>query len=460
VSTRLLLIEDNPGDAIIFREKLNESDLEFELVHTQRLKEGLDLIAEQDFDLILCDLSLPDASGLEAVVQVRRAAPKHPIIVLTGLDDATTAAQARHEGVLDYLVKWYQDGESLARYIRYAIAHGNVTEEDKLQQASNRRKRRAAAAAEREPAEPENTPPDSSPPAGVAPSESAPAGPAAAAPAGGEEPLRAALEHARDGIAVVDPGGRVLYANAQARAWMGGDESPWPVTAGARHVVADGIDLEQVATETEWQGRPAFAITLHAAHAVVPGTDLDAGPILEAAQSALSFVEDSERRSRWMADVLSSALDLEQQVRQGVEPKSAPIDLHGRVQQAVRDHRSVALERGMPVRVRANREKVMVLGDRHLIDVLLRRLVLDALLTARPAGVDVELLVDGPVSQLAIEWDVFEDDAAASAASARKLARQVVIRLVDRLRGRVEFERAGGRHRVVVRIPGKEGSTP
>lgn len=119
--TRLLLIEDNPGDALLLREKLNEGELEYELVHADRLKEGLELLARESFDLLFCDLSLPDASGLEAVRAVRKASPETPLIVLTGLDDSTVAAEARSEGAADYFVKWFVDSASLGRYIRYAI---------------------------------------------------------------------------------------------------------------------------------------------------------------------------------------------------------------------------------------------------------------------------------------------------------------------------------------------------
>src|SRR5690606_31111678 len=121
VPVRLLLIEDNPGDAVIFREKLDASPLDAAVVHAVRLKDALDHLGDGGFDLVLVDLSLPDTDGLETVDRVREAAPHLPLIVLTGLDDAVTAAEAKKRGAVDYLVKWYVDSDSLARYIRYAI---------------------------------------------------------------------------------------------------------------------------------------------------------------------------------------------------------------------------------------------------------------------------------------------------------------------------------------------------
>jgi len=121
VPIRLLLIEDNPGDAVIFREKIGASDLDAALVHVPRLADGLEALKGSAFDLLLVDLSLPDSHGLSSVEQVRKAAPHLPLIVLTGLDDAAVAAEAKKRGAVDYLVKWYVDSVSLARYIRYAI---------------------------------------------------------------------------------------------------------------------------------------------------------------------------------------------------------------------------------------------------------------------------------------------------------------------------------------------------
>ncbi|MEM1042916.1 MAG: response regulator [Bacteroidota bacterium] len=124
--TRILLVEDNPGDAVIFRETLDGSELDYDLVHAQRLGEGLEHLGGAAFDILMVDLSLPDAQGMETVGQVRDAAPDVPLIVLTGLDDAASAAEAKRLGAVDYLVKWYVDSTSLARYIRYAIAQYEI----------------------------------------------------------------------------------------------------------------------------------------------------------------------------------------------------------------------------------------------------------------------------------------------------------------------------------------------
>jgi diguanylate cyclase (GGDEF)-like protein len=70
---------------------------------------------------VLLDLSLPDASRLEALMQLRAAAPDVPIVILSGLQDELLAVKAVQEGAQDYLVKGRVDGAAIGRSIRYAV---------------------------------------------------------------------------------------------------------------------------------------------------------------------------------------------------------------------------------------------------------------------------------------------------------------------------------------------------
>ena len=70
---KVLLIEDNPGDARLVREMLAESgEGRFVLYHAERLSTGLDRLSKADFDVVLTDLSLPDTQGLETFARVHR----------------------------------------------------------------------------------------------------------------------------------------------------------------------------------------------------------------------------------------------------------------------------------------------------------------------------------------------------------------------------------------------------
>jgi len=126
---RVLLIEDNPGDARLVREMLVETGgNRFNLEHVERISQGLTRLSQEDFQVILLDLSLPDGHGLETVDRVCNVARHIPVLVLTGLYDETLAIRAVQEGAQDYLVKGQMDGNLLRRAIRYATERKRVEE--------------------------------------------------------------------------------------------------------------------------------------------------------------------------------------------------------------------------------------------------------------------------------------------------------------------------------------------
>ena len=119
---RLLLIEDNTGDARLIREMLSEQVVyNTEIVHVQTIGEAETYLSGHDVDIMLLDLGLPDAMGLIAVRRARTAAPNVALVVLTGSDDDEMAAKALQEGAQDYLIKGQIETRGLVRALRYAI---------------------------------------------------------------------------------------------------------------------------------------------------------------------------------------------------------------------------------------------------------------------------------------------------------------------------------------------------
>ncbi len=147
---RILLVEDNPGDARLIREVLREAvSIRCELMHEQRLSGARERCAEGGVDVVLLDLSLPDAHGLRTVTECLEFAPTLPIIVLTGLDDETVAVQAVQAGAQDYLVKGQVESTLLVRAIRYAMERKRLDLERQQLLASEREARGVAEAAAR-----------------------------------------------------------------------------------------------------------------------------------------------------------------------------------------------------------------------------------------------------------------------------------------------------------------------
>lgn len=117
----ILLIEDNLVDAELLGEFLADEVIDFDLVHTLRLQDGIDRLNQCEFDIVLLDLSLPDGEGMSVVDQVRTQKDSPPIVILTGREDEDLALEILQKGIQDYLPKGRLNGEILVRSIRYAI---------------------------------------------------------------------------------------------------------------------------------------------------------------------------------------------------------------------------------------------------------------------------------------------------------------------------------------------------
>jgi PAS domain S-box-containing protein len=118
---RVLLLEDNPGDARLLRAGLaKEAPGKFTITTAERLSDALARIGAESFDLVLCDLGLPDSEGLATPRAIVATAPALPLIVLTGSHNEDLGRAAIRVGAQDYMVK----GEtklSIARTLHYAI---------------------------------------------------------------------------------------------------------------------------------------------------------------------------------------------------------------------------------------------------------------------------------------------------------------------------------------------------
>jgi diguanylate cyclase (GGDEF)-like protein len=127
LSTKILLVEDNPADARFLREAIAEiTESQFELTLCETLALAIESILCDKTDVVLTNLMLPDAQGSETVRRLHRAAPEVPIVVLTAVENETLAIQSLQEGAQDYLAKGQIDGGSLWRALRYAMERQRV----------------------------------------------------------------------------------------------------------------------------------------------------------------------------------------------------------------------------------------------------------------------------------------------------------------------------------------------
>jgi len=128
--TRILMIEDNYGDVRIIQEMLSDvKGFKFDFKHADTLEKGLEYLKNDDFDVLLLDLNLPDNYGIDTFFKAQKSAPNLPIVIFSGAADEKVAIEAVHEGAQDYLMKGEVDGKLLARSIFYAIERKQTEEE-------------------------------------------------------------------------------------------------------------------------------------------------------------------------------------------------------------------------------------------------------------------------------------------------------------------------------------------
>jgi PAS domain S-box-containing protein len=119
--TKILLVEDNPGDARLIIEMLKESSqISYTVQVAENLSSASAFLNSQHYDIIILDLNLPDSNGLVTLDHILKN-NNIPVIVLTGLKDEETGIQAIEQGAEDYLVKGEVTASQLMRSVRYAI---------------------------------------------------------------------------------------------------------------------------------------------------------------------------------------------------------------------------------------------------------------------------------------------------------------------------------------------------
>lgn len=211
---RVLLVEDNPGDADLVRDYISTDPREvIELVCVPSLGAAREAIIPEPLDLVLLDLGLPDGKGVEVVTAMREMAAQVPIVVLTGRADTASAMEALRSDAQDYLVKGQLDAPTLRRSIRYAVERHRVQQQYRQQLSVN-----------------------------------------------------------PDGVLVLDRAGNVRFTNAAAERLLGNvprrvEELPEEIRVSL-HGAADvtlrsGRIVETRSVETFWNHQPACLITLH-----------------------------------------------------------------------------------------------------------------------------------------------------------------------------------------------------
>jgi DNA-binding response OmpR family regulator len=141
---KVLLIEDNPGDAFLMKFYLGESTAPvFETLHAETIKQAYELLGQNTFDIILQDLNLPDSHGIDSIKNLLEKFPGNLVLVLTGLTDEEVGLETVRYGAQDFLVKGRFDGKVLISSVMFAYERFKLNKQiDKYEEEIDERKTR------------------------------------------------------------------------------------------------------------------------------------------------------------------------------------------------------------------------------------------------------------------------------------------------------------------------------
>ena len=124
--TPILLIDSEPTDAKRTKIFLEDAGIKYDLYHSETLYEGLELLSNNNFDLVLLEINLTDSQGFKTISTFMDRAYNIPLIVFTNTNNDIIGNQAVKAGAQDFLVKNLTDKKLFGRSVRYALQRSKV----------------------------------------------------------------------------------------------------------------------------------------------------------------------------------------------------------------------------------------------------------------------------------------------------------------------------------------------
>ncbi|HDP16331.1 MAG TPA: hybrid sensor histidine kinase/response regulator [Candidatus Omnitrophica bacterium] len=119
---KILLVEDNPTDALIVKKKLQrDSSFDYDITHAVSGEDGMSVLEKEKFDIILLDYNLPKKSGMETLQEIKKRDIKMPVVMITGQGDEAVAVRFMKEGAADYIPKREGYEDSVPLMIRKTV---------------------------------------------------------------------------------------------------------------------------------------------------------------------------------------------------------------------------------------------------------------------------------------------------------------------------------------------------
>lgn len=129
--SKILIIEDEEPIRRVLVRILTDEDSSFEIHEASDGKKGLDLIKNDSYDLVLCDIKMPKVDGIELLQRTRKTNSTIPFIMLTGHGNIETAVESMKLGAYDFISK-PPDLNRLINSVRNALEKKELVAENKI----------------------------------------------------------------------------------------------------------------------------------------------------------------------------------------------------------------------------------------------------------------------------------------------------------------------------------------
>lgn len=127
--SKILIIEDEAAIRRVLVKILTEENSSYEVFEAEDGLKGMEMIKDQDYDLILCDIKMPKMDGVEVLEATKKIKPEIPVVMISGHGDLDTAVNTMRMGAFDYISK-PPDLNRLLNTVRIALDNKELVAEN------------------------------------------------------------------------------------------------------------------------------------------------------------------------------------------------------------------------------------------------------------------------------------------------------------------------------------------
>ncbi len=128
--SKILIIEDEAAIRRVLKKIISEENDAYQVEEAEDGLEGMELIKNNDYDLILCDIKMPKMDGVEVLEKTQKIKPEIPMLMISGHGDLDTAVNTMRMGAFDYISK-PPDLNRLLNAVRNALDKKSLVVENK-----------------------------------------------------------------------------------------------------------------------------------------------------------------------------------------------------------------------------------------------------------------------------------------------------------------------------------------